>query len=631
MKNLIKYFSFGIFFISSFLANATDTITYEELLETSKPAPNPIGLNYSSIESQSENQRKTVAYDLITKKESTLPFRQKHTSLLDDSPQLGSVFSEDSLIDFDSNEQTRGAATVPTQITITTSQPWNTIYKLVMRFNVAGTDYFYNCSAWSSGNFQLVTAGHCIYNFDPNDDGDTSDQKWADEVWAYAGQTDRVTPNGCGGYCADRPYGWARSVHLRSYSGWTVDQNHDHDWAMITLDRNMGQRTGWMGRSSTLTTSVNFSGYPTETPHVPAGVNVQYYGYDTNNVVSSTATRIELAAFIYGGHSGGPSWKYNSDTGDRHVVGIHSTSNRTGTAHDTLLTSGKRDDINTWTAEDSSVRPPVNRGDITESLFDGLPHKSINNTTVGKLSDLTFNYQILNGGFASVANNINIDFYASTNETISTSDYFLGSKSISGISGVFSYRTYASTVTIPSSLPAGDYSVGWTMSTSGEYPSDQQCYGYNCSNMVAIVDQTLTVEDCTLDIYEGDDSQLSSTSLNPNLSQNHSICATGDKDWYKIIISNNPSAVTLTTSGATGDTVINLYNYNLSTVIETNDDGGSGLFSEITRVCGQDELGPGTYYLRVEEYLNNGIIQNYQTLLTTSSCVNDLIFEDGFE
>ena len=45
-----------------------------------------------------------------------------------------------------------------------------------------------------------------------------------------------------------------------------------------------------------------------------------------------------LDAYIYGGHSGGPSWRYDSGTGNRYVEGVHSTSTRIGSATDTLLT-----------------------------------------------------------------------------------------------------------------------------------------------------------------------------------------------------------------------------------------------------------------------------------------------------
>ena len=51
------------------------------------------------------------------------------------------------------------------------------------------------------------------------------------------------------------PYGNAWGVHYRSYSGWTSSQMVEHDWAMITLDRNVGAFTGWMGRQTASSSS----------------------------------------------------------------------------------------------------------------------------------------------------------------------------------------------------------------------------------------------------------------------------------------------------------------------------------------------------------------------------------------
>ena len=630
-KNTIIFVSIlvtSVVYMSLALAQQAKPLA-EEWLSAAKPAPNPPGPIYSESETKSVQQTMTAEYDIKSKQEYVEPYRPKKSFLLPDLPQRGTIPVEESKDDWNINpDSSIKAATPPTQYTNTTTFPFNTIYKLVMRFNVGGTDYYYVCSGWSVGDFHIATAGHCIYNWDPNDDGDNSDKKWADEVWVYPGQTDLVLPNQCFGYCADRPYGGAHSVYLRSYTGWTNSQNHDHDWGVVTLDRNMGQRTGWMGRDSVLAASLNFSGYPSETPYVPSGVNVQYYGYDQNNVdnAGTTAFRIKLDAYIYGGHSGGPSWKIQSN--NRYVVGIHSTSNRTGIAHDTLLTTGKRDDITTWMATDLTTRPPTNKPDLYEELFDGQAHKSINKTRVGKNEDLSIDYRILNAGFANATGNISVDFYASTNTTISENDTLLGSATVNGINGIFTYSNNQSTVIIPSSLAAGDYTVGYLLATNGEYSNDRQCTNQDCSNSVSIANQTLTVEDCTADGYENDNSTTNSVPL-ASSSMSHSICSSIDVDWYKIVVANNPSAVTIETSGPTGDTQMNLYATNGTSLIEFDDDDGINLMSKIDRECGIDELGPATYYVKINSY-NNSIINNYNISVTTVDCVTDLIFKNGF-
>ena len=89
--------------------------------------------------------------------------------------------------------------------------------------------------------------------------------------------------------------------------------------------------TGWMGREwGATTSSLNFDGYPAEAPYVPSDNPFQYPGYDANNVLGYTCCRIQLGAYIYGGHSGGPEWRF--DGTNRYVEGVNSTSNRAGYA-----------------------------------------------------------------------------------------------------------------------------------------------------------------------------------------------------------------------------------------------------------------------------------------------------------
>ena len=606
-------------------AKAADE-TLEHLLSLgSKPAPNPPGISFSPIASGSDEHRSIVEHDLQSGEVVHLPRLDTWGATEDDPPFLGRAYTDESFIDQHSNEEMRGGVNPPSPYFDTTNYPFNTVYKLIMRFNVGGTDYYYGCSAWSAGDFHLVTAGHCLYNWDPNDNGNTSDRKWADEVWAWAGQTDKVNPIGCNNYCADHPYGWAKGTYQRAYTGWTVSQNEDHDFAVLTLDRDMGDRTGWMGRSDIVPSSVNFTGYPTETPYVPADTNVQYYGFDSGNVVAVTDYRIQLSAFVYGGHSGGPSWKYTNGT--RWAVGIHSTSNRVGSAYDTLLTDTKRADINSWISTDATVRPTADKPDVTESLFDGLPHKSIDKSVVGHLEDIQVDFEILNAGFAGTGD-IFIAFYASTNYYVSTSDELLEIKTLPGISSPWASRAYSETVNIDSDLPADDYTIGWFMSTAGEYPGDVDCgSGAPCSNLVSIYGQTLTVDDCTVDLYESDGNVGDATTLATGVAQDHSICATGDEDWYTFTL-GNPSSAVLETSGTTGDTTMFLLNEPLTVVIEADANGGSGNFSRIDRECGFDELPAGTYKVKV---VGSGIVHDYQMSLTSAACNSDDIFADGFE
>ncbi|MEE9327329.1 MAG: M35 family metallo-endopeptidase [Cocleimonas sp.] len=111
-----------------------------------------------------------------------------------------------------------------------------------------------------------------------------------------------------------------------------------------------------------------------------------------------------------------------------------------------------------------------------------------------------------------------------------------------------------------------------------------------------------------VDSFEPDDNQETATLLTAGTPQEHSIVAGDDIDYVKIIITDSAN-ITLTTSGSSGDSILTLYNVN-GEEIETNDDSGSGLFSQIIRT-----LTPATYYAKVNSY-NSSIISTYSITLT---------------
>ena len=454
-----------------------------KILRTAPPAPNPSPkTKFLENESAMPDHIDITVYDIATGKElviphdanqsgdmlSIFPFTPPPPQNTDaDAPGIEPAKLNESL-----------DATELTPIPDATTYPWATIHKLLMRFNVDGKDYYYVCSGWTAGEFQVGTAGHCIYNWDPNGDGDTSDKKWADEIWVWAGQGDVVDPEDS----PDQPFGTAKSVLLRSYAGWTNSQDLNHDWGIITLNRRDGIHTGWMGRESTVASALNFSGYPVETPYIPAGSLIQWHGF--GNTAGSSDYRINLEAYIYGGHSGGPSWRYTADTGDRYIEGIHSTSNRAGNATDTRLTSGKLDSINNFIAEDESNRSPIARPDLQEFFFDANNSKDLLANSVNQGESFQINYNVLNSGFA-LCTNFTITFYLSTNTTISTSDTSIGTRTTS--LEAWSYLNTTTSLTVPTNMPEGTYYVGWIIGgcAEQEYTTD--------NNTVVIANETLTV------------------------------------------------------------------------------------------------------------------------------------------
>ena len=117
------------------------------------------------------------------------------------------------------------------------------------------------------------------------------------------------------------------------------------------------------------------------------------------------------------------------------------------------------------------------------------------------------------------------------------------------------------------------------------------------------------------DGYEPDDSPMAATVITLGPSPNHSIFPASDEDWFTFTLTSS-AAIILETSGPTGDTVMALYESDGTTLITSNDDGGTGTFSKITR-----SLGPGTYYVRVTSFSTE--IDDYSLTYSLAEAIGD--------
>jgi len=142
-------------------------------------------------------------------------------------------------------------------------------------------------------------------------------------------------------------------------------------------------------------------------------------------------------------------------------------------------------------------------------------------------------------------------------------------------------------------------------------------------------DNTLSIDACTLDGWEPNDTTAQATMIFSGNSLNNSICVSTDIDYFSFIVTE-ASSVIVETSGPSGDTRMWLLDSDGSTVLAFDDDGGTGFFSRIEEACDADVLMPGTYYIRVDEYANNNHIDDYSVDLDLYPC-RTLIFGNNFE
>ena len=99
--------------------------------------------------------------------------------------------------------------------------PCGTICKL---FITAQDDEKFIGSGTIIDEFHIMTCGHCVYIHDHGG--------WVSELEVIPGIDDSY-----------EPFGHAYATHFRSYSGWTDVEMEGHDWAIVTLDRSIGEFT----------------------------------------------------------------------------------------------------------------------------------------------------------------------------------------------------------------------------------------------------------------------------------------------------------------------------------------------------------------------------------------------------
>ena len=156
-------------------------------------------------------------------------------------------------------------------------------------------------------------------------------------------------------------------------------------------------------------------------------------------------------------------------------------------------------------------------------------------------------------------------------------------------------------------LRPGDYYI-----KIDEFGNDNTLESYNLTLSATI----------STDFYEPDDTPANCIPLLLNSHTQRSLYPVGDWDYFTFTIVNTYN-ITLEISGTDGDTEMWLFwdpaNEGAS-IIDYADDGGVGGFSKIV----QNNLSPGSYYVRISEYGDNSEVLNYTlSLIASSEYVSD--------
>ena len=204
--------------------------------------------------------------------------------------------------------------------------------------------------------YHVLTAGHVVYS--------AADGGFATSIIA--------TPelNGSTGR-----FGSATMTHETTYNTFiNYSKAHpgltapgDMDIALFSLNKNIGNSTGWMSygysnNSSTFASGTIFNtfGYPAE-----GGYNGKVEELSSGKIagLSSDGSAIDYyqsQITTYGGSSGSPVYTYNASTGARVVYGVVAGGDGTASSLNfaTRITQSIFNDIGSWISADNGVRRP---------------------------------------------------------------------------------------------------------------------------------------------------------------------------------------------------------------------------------------------------------------------------------
>jgi glutamyl endopeptidase len=232
--------------------------------------------------------------------------------------------------------------------------PWTTMVELQATFPDHQT---YVGSGAMVDSYHVLTAGHVLYS--------SSDGGWATQV--------KAVPELNG---SSQPYGSASATYERTYTTFiNYNKAHpgqtapgDYDIGLLTLNRTVGNQTGWMGYGYNNNNAAFSSGTVFNTAGYPAtnGYNGQNLEYSGGGIagLSSDGSAIQYwqsSITTYGGQSGSPVWEYFPSTNSRVIYGVHvgGTGQSNSLNFATRITQGIFNDLQNWRNADHAPSASV--------------------------------------------------------------------------------------------------------------------------------------------------------------------------------------------------------------------------------------------------------------------------------
>ncbi|TXT61957.1 MAG: putative Glutamyl endopeptidase [Promethearchaeota archaeon] len=398
------------------------------------PIEDFLDLENQKVESPSINPTKTVSLNLIT----------GERDILEESSNLkySGLNSMESYDSFSANDGSGGIIYSDDRQRINETEvfPWSAICKIYV---TAANGSNFVGSGVIIDEYHVLTAGHVVYSHECGG--------WASSVKIVPGQD-----------WFDSPFHHAYATNIRTYAGWTEDRMYQHDWAMLTLDRNIGSHTGWMNRRTAdpsnllYLENLNIAGYPVD---LDSGFNM-YWDEDIGD--SADIYNHFYYMDTNGGMSGGPVWRYYN--GQPEILTIHAYHQ--GDNHPnfgTRLNQDKYDRIFDWIAADT---PPVDKPDFRDR---GSSYSEVygDNFQAG-VSTISIDCDVENVGLAP--DHTFVHFYASTDDFIGPGDYYLGNDYIQNIDPLSSSTANWNGL-LPADIPEGYYYIGWIID-QGDYHAE---------------------------------------------------------------------------------------------------------------------------------------------------------------